>query len=105
MKRAVDLTTSQKSRDYISGQPPVRPIANREKVSIGKDLKNPPPPEPPITIFDQRWAAVFFDEAHELRTEGPALQGAICLSNMTPALLLATATPVYTSERVRCYQK
>lgn len=53
------------------------------------------------SLFVQKWALTIFDEAHELRTEGALNLAAHALRTRSGSLLLCTATPLYTGEKVR----
>ncbi|KAH8114058.1 P-loop containing nucleoside triphosphate hydrolase protein [Phellopilus nigrolimitatus] len=51
------------------------------------------------TVFAQKWALTFFDEAQVLRTEGALLRGAHALRIRSGSLVFCSATPLHNSER------
>ena len=52
------------------------------------------------SVFGRRWAITFFDEAHELRSEGHLNVAAHALRLQSGSLVLCTATPLYNGEKV-----
>ena len=52
------------------------------------------------SVFGRKWAMTFFDEAHELRSEGFLNVAAHALRLLSGSLVLCTATPLYNSEKV-----
>ena len=53
------------------------------------------------TVFGHDWNLVILDEAHILRTGGKGFYGMVKLRKNAMACILSTATPLYTSPRVR----
>lgn len=52
------------------------------------------------TIFSQKWALSIWDEAQHLRTEGSLARGAHAIRVRSGSMVLASATPLFNSERV-----
>lgn len=57
------------------------------------------------TVFSQKWAISFWDEAQWLRTEGHLSRAAYAIRVRSASTVLCSATPLHNGERVRMHTR